>query len=72
MAVYRCANCKGAVTKSGTGLGTWSCTRGCPKRVMSIERFIGAGKESDSVGSKRRVESVKVVRKIKVERHAEA
>lgn len=68
MATYRCAACKGAVTKTGSGLGTWVCVNGCRKRVMNIERFVGSGKESDSIGSKRRVESVRVVRKIKVER----
>jgi hypothetical protein len=70
--VYTCSNCHGPVTKSGTGLGTWHCVRGCQKRVVSVERFVGAGKEADSVGSKRRMESVRVVRNIKVARRAEA
>ena len=70
--VYRCSNCKGPVTNSGTGLKTWNCVRGCQRRVATIERFIGSGKESDSIGSKRRVESVRIVKKIKVDRHVHA
>lgn len=66
---YFCATCGGPAEKSGTGLGTWRCARGCPpKRPGTIVRFIGSGKEDDSVGSKRREESVQIVRKMVVKR----
>lgn len=44
---YRCANCKGSVTSSGTGLGTWRCDKGCPRRHLSVQRRVDSGKEAD-------------------------
>jgi hypothetical protein len=45
--LYRCDSCKGPVSKAGTGLGTWHCQRGCHKRRLRVEKFIGCGKENE-------------------------
>lgn len=47
---YRCAKCKGPVRSNGTGLGTWTCTNGCPKRYFTIVRRCDSGKEAERTG----------------------
>lgn len=59
----RCANCKGKVslTKATftlynndgdsyevSGLGTWHCENGCPRRVVLVTTYVGAGKQGES------------------------
>ena len=61
--LYRCAKCKGPVTKGGDGLGTWHCSNGCAKRKFFVNRFIGCGKENE----RNRVEAVQVRRPVAVE-----
>jgi hypothetical protein len=49
---YRCAACNGPVRKAGTGLGTWSCLNGCPKRHYTVVRRCDSGKEAERVMGK--------------------
>jgi hypothetical protein len=44
---YRCAKCGGSVSLTGTGLGTWHCANGCPKRHYTITRRCDSGKEAE-------------------------
>jgi hypothetical protein len=51
---YSCKACGGTVekeplVKGGTGLGTWHCANGCPKRRFSVTRDLSGGKEKASV-----------------------
>ena len=53
---YRCGSCGGSVTKEalvkgGTGLGTWRCLSGCPKRRFSTKRDQSGGKEKGTTES---------------------
>jgi hypothetical protein len=33
------------------GLGTWHCVNGCKDRAVKVKRFVGAGKETERVGT---------------------
>jgi hypothetical protein len=44
--IYVCAECGGAVTQCGTGLGTWTCPKH-PKRLLNVERRVDSGKEAE-------------------------
>lgn len=64
---YVCAECGSAVTKSGTGLGTWRCPK-CPYyRLGSVDRYTGSGKESE----RKQIEPFPVRRHIEVRRKNE-
>lgn len=56
---YTCAACGGPVGmrvsdmtaqtdgQKARGLGTYRCLNGCPKRRLSVTRFVGSGKENE-------------------------
>jgi hypothetical protein len=44
MRQYQCATCHRALTRSGTGLGTWTCPDH-PERLASVIKDLTGGKE---------------------------
>lgn len=58
---YICAECGRAVSRNGTGLGTWTCSAH-PKRQITVVRRVDSGKEAEHAEEA----SVPVVRHTKV------
>ena len=61
--VYKC-ECGARANKSGNGLNGWTCSAGCGPRRITVDRFIGCGKESE----RKRFAPFQLTRRIRVHR----
>jgi uncharacterized Zn finger protein (UPF0148 family) len=46
MREYRCSTCGKQLSKSGTGLGTWTCPQH-PERFVTVTKDLSGGKEAE-------------------------